>query len=61
MFIVRPCVSSIVEVKGKAPIYAALYFLPLVTFIHALACGLICKYGVERIVVRELCAQEQLF
>ncbi|KAM7361412.1 JNK1/MAPK8-associated membrane protein [Cochliomyia hominivorax] len=41
MFIIRPLVSTILEVRGKAPIYAALYFLPLITFIHALACGLI--------------------
>ena len=44
MFLIRPLVSTILEVRGKAPIYAALYFLPLLTFIHALACGLICKF-----------------
>lgn len=44
MFIIRPVVSAVFDVRGKAPIYAALYFLPLITFIHAIACGLICKY-----------------
>lgn len=41
MFLIRPIVSSLTDVRGKAPIYAALYFLPLLTSIHALACGLI--------------------
>ncbi|XP_013102800.1 JNK1/MAPK8-associated membrane protein [Stomoxys calcitrans] len=41
MFVTRPMVNTLLEVRGKAPIYAALYFLPLLVFIHALACGLI--------------------
>lgn len=43
MCIIRPLVSTACKIRGKAPIYAALYFLPLLTFLHALACGLICK------------------
>lgn len=43
MLIIRPTVGAICKVKGKAPIYAALYFLPLLIFCHALACGLICE------------------
>ncbi|XP_037709656.1 JNK1/MAPK8-associated membrane protein [Drosophila subpulchrella] len=43
MFLIRPLVSKVMDVGGrsKAPIYSALYFLPLLTFIHALGCGLI--------------------
>lgn len=45
MFLIRPLVSKVMDVGGrsKAPIYSALYFLPLLTFIHALGCGLICE------------------
>lgn len=43
MFLIRPVVSKLMDVggKSKAPIYSALYFLPLLTFIHAIGCGLI--------------------
>uniref|UniRef100_A0A1B0BPL5 JNK1/MAPK8-associated membrane protein n=1 Tax=Glossina palpalis gambiensis TaxID=67801 RepID=A0A1B0BPL5_9MUSC len=41
MCVIRPLVSTACKIRGKAPIYAALYFLPLLTFLHALACGLI--------------------
>ncbi|KAI9579366.1 hypothetical protein GQX74_004838 [Glossina fuscipes] len=41
MCVIRPLVSTACKIRGKAPIYAALHFLPLLTFLHALACGLI--------------------
>ncbi|XP_030369516.1 JNK1/MAPK8-associated membrane protein [Scaptodrosophila lebanonensis] len=41
MFLIRPVVSISLDVRGKAPIYSALYFLPLLTLVHALGCGLI--------------------
>ncbi|XP_068152271.1 JNK1/MAPK8-associated membrane protein isoform X1 [Drosophila tropicalis] len=43
MFLIRPLICILMDVKGKskAPIYSALYFLPLLTFIHALGGGLI--------------------
>jgi len=43
MFLIRPVISSMFDVRGKAPIYSALYFLPLLTLIHGTCCGLICK------------------
>ncbi|KAH8408353.1 hypothetical protein KR215_003462 [Drosophila sulfurigaster] len=41
MFLIRPLISSLFDVRGKAPIYSALYFLPLLTLIHGTCCGLI--------------------
>lgn len=41
MFLIRPVISSMFDVRGKAPIYSALYFLPLLTLIHGTCCGLI--------------------
>uniref|UniRef100_A0A1A9WRN2 JNK1/MAPK8-associated membrane protein n=1 Tax=Glossina brevipalpis TaxID=37001 RepID=A0A1A9WRN2_9MUSC len=41
MCLIRPLISTACILRGKDPIYAALYFLPLLTFLHALACGLI--------------------
>ncbi|EDV90555.1 GH14120 [Drosophila grimshawi] len=41
MFIIRPVISSMLDVRGKAPMYSALYFLPLLTLIHGTCCGLI--------------------
>lgn len=41
MFLIRPVVSSTFDVRSKAPIYSALYFMPLLTLIHGTCCGLI--------------------
>ncbi|XP_002001191.3 JNK1/MAPK8-associated membrane protein [Drosophila mojavensis] len=41
MFLIRPIVSSTFDVRSKAPIYSALYFMPLLTLIHGTCCGLI--------------------
>ncbi|XP_037960824.1 JNK1/MAPK8-associated membrane protein-like [Teleopsis dalmanni] len=41
MFMIRPIIVSIMKIRGRTPIYSALYFLPLLTFIHALGGGLI--------------------
>ena len=47
MLIIRPVLSSkLMPNRGKSAIYSALYFLPALIVVHAIAAGLICEYNV---------------
>lgn len=44
MMLIRPALSAaFVNYKGTPCIYAALYFLPILTVLHSVLAGLICK------------------
>ena len=44
MMLMRPMLCShLVPRRGTRAIYAALYFFPILTVLHAMAAGLICK------------------
>lgn len=44
MLIIRPALSSkLMPNRGKSAIYSALYFLPALIVVHAIAAGLICE------------------
>lgn len=43
MVLVRPILTAGILKQGKSALYAALYFLPILSVVHCLFCGLICK------------------
>lgn len=44
MLIIRPALSAkLMPNRGKSAIYSALYFLPALIVVHAIAAGLICE------------------
>lgn len=43
MMLVRPLLNVYVLKSAKPALYSALYFLPVLSVIHCLFCGLICK------------------
>lgn len=46
MMLVRPLLNIYVLKTGKPALYSALYFLPILSVIHCLFCGLICKFSI---------------
>lgn len=45
MMVVRPWLNRIFLKKAKSAVYCALYFLPILSLLHTVAGGLICKFS----------------
>lgn len=53
MLLIRPWVAGkFVPMSGKLSIYAAMYFFPLLSLVHAAFGGLICKFLKETIILK---------